>query len=39
LTIPVGSLPRSYGGVAIYSEWEMDATEWELMEREFERRR
>jgi hypothetical protein len=29
-------LPRTYGGVAIYSEWEMDQTEWSYFRREFQ---
>jgi hypothetical protein len=33
-----GALPDHYAGVAIYSEWEMDAAKWEVFRAQFERR-
>jgi hypothetical protein len=33
-----GPLPRNYQGVALYSEWEMDAGEWQLFRGRFLRR-
>jgi hypothetical protein len=33
------ALPKSYSGLAIYSEWEMDDREWTLLETEFEKSR
>lgn len=32
---PGSSLPKAYQGVAIYSNWEMDADEWETWTKEF----
>ena len=32
-----GAPPAAYGGVAIYSEWEMDEAEWGLLKRSFNR--
>lgn len=32
------NLPANYSGIAIYSEWEMDADEWRFLETEFERK-
>lgn len=31
------SLPKNYAGVAIYSEWEMDQTEWDYFKKAFAR--
>jgi hypothetical protein len=28
-------VPRNYAGVAVYSEWEMGAGEWEVLRKEF----
>jgi hypothetical protein len=33
------SLPESYAGVAVYSEWQTDEAEWRTLEREFLRPR
>lgn len=30
-----GSLPATYRGIAIYSEWETDASEWEIWRKKF----
>ena len=30
--------PANYAGIAVYSEWEMEAGDWEVLEQEFEKR-
>lgn len=37
-SLGVSELPKSYQGVAIYSEWEMDSDEWKYFEEHFLKR-
>ncbi len=33
--VKFNKLPSNYAGIAIYSEWEMDNAEWDLLDKEF----